>query len=75
MHESTTVSDFDQMLVFFNCFDKNRDGLIDYEEFERLVTALGRKTTLKQRRVGFSLVDADHDGYIDFSEFGTWWGT
>ena len=74
MDESTTVSEFDQMLSYFNSFDKNKDGLIDYDEFESLVAALGKKTNEEQRRAGFTLIDTDQSGYIEFSEFMNWWG-
>jgi calmodulin len=74
MDESTTVSEFDQMLSYFNSFDKNKDGLIDYDEFESLVAALGKKTNEEQRRAGFTLIDTDQSGHIEFSEFMNWWG-
>jgi Ca2+/Na+ antiporter len=54
---------------FFNLFDTDNSGTLDFSEIQLVLTAL-HETLPKQRvRELFDEADADHNGSIDFQEF------
>jgi calmodulin len=58
----------------FNYFDRNNDGLMEFEEFVRFLSAIGADMSRADCEAGFNEIDTDHDGVIDFEEFCDWWG-
>jgi calmodulin len=58
----------------FEYYDRNQDGLMDYEEFVRFLGALDAGMSEDERRIGFGEIDTDHDRVIEFEEFMDWWG-
>jgi Ca2+-binding EF-hand superfamily protein len=58
----------------FNYYDRNRDGLMEYQEFVRFLNALDAGMSEGELLTGFTEVDTDHDGVIEFDEFLEWWG-
>ncbi len=62
------------VLSAFLAFDKDKNGLLDYEEFASLVTELeAMEMTSQELQVWFTKIDADNNGFIDFSELFTCW--
>jgi calmodulin len=58
----------------FDYYDRNDDGLMEYDEFVRFLGALDAGMSESDCRIGFGEVDADRDGVIEFEEFLDWWG-
>ena len=58
----------------FRDFDENRDGAIDYGEFERGLTSLGATLSATQVTDLITMLDKDGDGSIDYVEFARWFG-
>ena len=57
----------------FESFDKNKDGLIDEEEFGGMLDDLGWESPAETRSLEFAAIDGDLDGQVDFQEFADWW--
>lgn len=57
----------------FILVDRNHDGHINLEEFERLLEGLDAGMTHADIRIGFREVDTNCDGLIDCQEFIDWW--
>jgi calmodulin len=57
----------------FDACDPNGDGLVDVEEFHRLLIGLDGDVSREECALDFQLVDEDEDGYITFDEFAAWW--
>lgn len=57
----------------FNYFDEDKNGLIDYTEFTRLLDGLDADMSSEEMRIGFDSTDLDHNGFIDADEFFEWW--
>jgi Ca2+-binding EF-hand superfamily protein len=55
--------------------DRDRDGRIDFDEFERLMRGLEANMSRTDLRIGFHEIDTDADGLIDLCEFVDWWST
>ena len=66
--------DFEEMLAYFNSYDRNKTGLLEFPEFAALVNSLGLNFSEEQLKEGFKKVDRNGDGYIEFDEFNAWWG-
>jgi calmodulin len=58
----------------FEYYDRNQDGLMQYEEFVRFLNAIDGEVSESECRIGFGEVDSDHDGVIELEEFLEWWG-
>jgi Ca2+-binding EF-hand superfamily protein len=57
----------------FATADSNRDGRIDFAEFEQLLRDLDAGMSKQELTLGFREVDTDRDGLIDTREFIEWW--
>jgi hypothetical protein len=57
----------------FEFFDKDNNGLIDFEEFRSLLRTVNPEATTNQAAEGFSMTDTNCDGYVDLDEFVAWW--
>jgi calmodulin len=53
--------------------DRDRDGRIDFAEFEQLLRDLEAGMSKQDLTIGFREVDTDRDGLIDSLEFMEWW--
>jgi calmodulin len=53
--------------------DRDRDGRIDFDEFQQLLGGLEAGVSNTEAQIGFREIDADGDGLIDFDEFSDWW--
>lgn len=61
--------DYHSTLFAFNEFDRNRDGRLSVDEFERLAMRLGFASSGQAARQLFQSVDADHNGSVSLHEF------
>ncbi len=57
----------------FEFFDKDANGLIDFDEFRSLLRTVNPEATTSQAAEGFSMTDTNCDGYVDLDEFVAWW--
>lgn len=57
----------------FSYFDEDKNGLIDYAEFTRLLDGLDANMSSEEMRIGFDATDIDNNGFIDVEEFIEWW--
>jgi len=57
----------------FDYFDRDKDGVMEFEEFVRFLTALDAGMSEAECRIGFAEIDTDHDAKIEFEEFLDWW--
>lgn len=57
----------------FATADRDRDGRIDFAEFENLLRDLEAGMSKQELTIGFREVDTDRDGLIDAREFIEWW--
>jgi hypothetical protein len=57
----------------FEFFDKDANGLIDFDEFRALLRTVNPEATTSQAAEGFSMTDTNCDGYVDLDEFVAWW--
>lgn len=57
----------------FDFFDRDNNGLIDFDEFRSLLKTVNPDATVSQAAEGFSMTDTNSDGYVDLDEFIAWW--
>jgi calmodulin len=57
----------------FDAFDIDGNGIIDAEEFGRLLDALDAGMSDEEKAIGFAEIDDNGNGQIEFSEFYRWW--
>jgi hypothetical protein len=57
----------------FEFFDRDGNGLIDFDEFRSLLQTVNPDATISQSAEGFSITDTNSDGYVDLDEFIEWW--
>jgi calmodulin len=57
----------------FDDFDRDGDGLLQFNEFVCFLDGLEADMTEKECHIGFAEIDSDHDGVIEFGEFVEWW--
>jgi Ca2+-binding EF-hand superfamily protein len=58
----------------FRYFDRNRDGLMQFDEFTHFLASLKANMSAQELHTGFTEIDTDRDGVIEFEEFVDWWG-
>jgi Ca2+-binding EF-hand superfamily protein len=68
------VTEIARLREDFDYFDRNDDGLLEFDEFVRFLQALEAGMSEAECRLGFGEIDTDHDGVIEFEEFLDWWG-
>jgi calmodulin len=68
------IGDAARLREDFDYYDRNDDGLIEYDEFVRFLQAIGGGMSESECVIGFHEVDTDRDGVIEFQEFLEWWG-
>lgn len=61
------------LLKLFHQFDANGDGLIDRNEFRRILRVLGDEPTEDVLLLEFAAIDSNGDDMVDFDEFRNWW--
>ena len=64
----------DQLKKFFDSFDINKNGVLEFSEFYKLVKSLGMNLTLEEYQDGFDKIDSGNHGVVTFEEFVAWWG-
>lgn len=57
----------------FDHFDQDQNGVIDREEFAKLMRAIDDQITDKEVADGLSILDSNRNGVIDYDEFIEWW--
>ena len=57
----------------FEFFDRDNNGLIDFNEFRSLLKTVNPEASVSQSAEGFSMTDTNSDGYVDLDEFIAWW--
>ena len=57
----------------FEFFDRDNNGLIDFDEFRSLLKTVNPDASISQAAEGFSMTDTNSDGYVDLDEFIAWW--
>ena len=57
----------------FDYYDRNDDGLLQYDEFVRFLHAIDGSMSDSECHIGFMEIDTDRDGVIEFEEFLEWW--
>lgn len=62
-----------ELLQLFARFDADNNGLIDGEEFQQLLRALGEEAPTETLSLQFAAIDANDDGVVHFEEFAEWW--
>ena len=62
-----------ELRAAFTAADHDRDGRINFMEFEHLLANLEAGMSKQDLSIGFHAVDTDHDGMIDMREFMEWW--
>jgi len=66
-HHNTMATD---RIPFFSVVDRNKDGVIDLEEFERCWTGLRLSDTCKLKPdAAFRILDKDNNSHLDIKEF------
>jgi Ca2+-binding EF-hand superfamily protein len=74
MMNTLSQDKIDEIKENFEHFDSDNDGTIDFNEFSKLMQALGAGATDDEaRKAGFDIVDSDDNGHIDLEEFIAWW--
>ncbi|KAL5716457.1 hypothetical protein ACHQM5_018144 [Ranunculus cassubicifolius] len=53
----------------FNCYDKDKNGLISVAELHTVMKGLGEKVTASYCKKMIDAVDVDGDGNVNFEEF------
>jgi len=66
--------DHDEMLTYFNNFDSNNNGMLEFSEFTELIRSLGLNMDHEQLKDGFDKIDTGNNNLINFEEFMAWWG-
>jgi Ca2+-binding EF-hand superfamily protein len=66
--------DREEILTYFNNFDSNNNGVLEFSEFAELIKHLGLNIADEQLKDGFNKIDTGNNNMINFDEFMTWWG-
>jgi calmodulin/calcium-binding protein CML/plastin-2 len=65
--------ELDELREAFDYNDRDRDGMIQLDEFSEMLDELEAEMSEKDVRTGFNDIDTNDDGLIDFEEFVAWW--
>lgn len=65
--------DAHELRDIFDHYDRDGNGVIDRDEFARLVRALDASVPDDEIGTGLAIVDEDANGTIEFDEFVHWW--
>ena len=63
----------DDLFRLFTRFDRNGDGLVDEDEFRKILQALGEDPTHEVLSLAFAAIDTNSDDMVEFREFKAWW--
>lgn len=64
----------DELKEIFDYYDRDKNGIIDEEEFGRLIqVGLEAEMSSEELDMGFKEIDKDKNGTIEFDEFVVWW--
>ena len=66
--------DHEDMLAYFNNFDNNNNGVLEFSEFAELIRILGLNIADEQLKDGFNKIDTGNNNMINFEELMVWWG-
>ncbi|XP_065172071.1 alpha-actinin A-like isoform X2 [Atheta coriaria] len=71
---STKYPGWDDMTIanlhsLFLLFDKNLNGMLNYDDFSAVLESLGDETSNDYRKQMFDDIDRDMDGWITYDEF------
>jgi hypothetical protein len=64
-------SDYNCVMMQFRTYDRNQDGCLTLEEFQRLCASTKMYPSMQQAAEVFRQIDLDHSGTIDLHEFLT----
>jgi calmodulin/calcium-binding protein CML/calcium-binding protein len=67
------MSDPAALKAEFDRFDVNGSGVIEEEEFMKLLEALRVVMSPEMVHIAFKAIDVNGNGHIDFSEFAAWY--
>ncbi|KAI9024327.1 hypothetical protein CLU79DRAFT_746598 [Phycomyces nitens] len=68
-NRKSIIHDQDDLVLCFQQFDKNKDGLISRQELEQVMADLGERMTAQEIKDMMDEADTNKDGFIDFEEF------
>ena len=63
----------DLIYRLFVSFDRNGDGLVDENEFRKILQTLGVISSDEVLSLEFAAIDNNTDGVVGFQEFKDWW--
>ncbi len=63
----------DALFRLFVRFDTNGDGLVDENEFRKILQRLGGNSTDEVLSLEFAAIDTNTDGVVGYQEFKDWW--
>jgi len=63
------------LLEYFNLIDQDNNGMIDRDEFQRMLRSQGLLRAADVVTKAFNDIDSDKNGLIDQAEFLQWWST
>ncbi len=63
----------DAIFRLFVRFDTNGDGLVDENEFRKILHRLGGSSSDEILSLEFAAIDTNTDGVVGFQEFKNWW--
>jgi calmodulin len=63
----------DALFRLFVRFDTNGDGLVDENEFLKILQRLGGNSTDEVLSLEFAAIDTNTDGVVGYQEFKDWW--
>ena len=61
------------LLEYFNLIDQDNNGMIDRDEFQRMLRSQGLLRAADVVTKAFNDIDSDKNGLIDQAEFLQWW--
>ncbi len=70
---SSPTATKDTLYRLFTRFDRNGDGLIDEDEFRKILQTLGWSSPDAVLDLEFAMIDVNSDGMVEFDEFAAWW--